>query len=209
MLRVRLSEVGDPHTAALLRDLFVNPLIIKSSVHLSSTMSRAIQSAGAHALSPLLLVRVLQPRAPRHITNHLLCCQRVPHLEDHRRPNSTRASDKQDLSHRPAPLDLWERIPSSIIARGHVIDTSNDLQKWLNEDGHRVWGFVIYRCTYGDDAAWEECLRRLTLATRLSMHYYEALYLLDDKKDYRFVQTVFQDAAKFDGASTQVVRRHF
>jgi hypothetical protein len=213
---VRSSEVGDPRTAALLRDPFVDPLrpcpLVHLS-HLSSTMSRVIQSAGSHALSPLL-ARALQSRTPRHIiTNHLLFRQRVPHLHvDHRRPNSTRANNKQDLPHLSAPLDLWEKIPSSILARGCPTNTSNDLQQRLDEDGHRVWGFVIYRCTYGDDAAWEECLRRLNLATRISMHFYEALHLLDDNDgngDYRVEETIFQNPAMFDGASTQAVRRHF
>jgi hypothetical protein len=186
-------------------------------------MSCAIQSAGSYALShalSLLPARALQLHTPRHITNHFLLCQRVPHLLDSRRPNSTRASNnnKQDLQLRPenseatAPSDPWERFPFTTLACACPINTSNDLQDRLDEDGHRVWGFVIYRCTYGDDAAWDECLHRLNLSTRINMHFYEALHLLDDNdgdRDYRFQQTVFQDAAKFDGASTQVVHRHF
>jgi hypothetical protein len=78
MFRVKSSEVGDPRTAALLRDLFLEP---PKNYILSPTMSRAMQSAGSRAMSPLSLPRVLQPCTPRHITSHLLFCQRVPHLD--------------------------------------------------------------------------------------------------------------------------------
>lgn len=33
-------------------------------------------------------------------------------------------------------------------------NTADRIEEELLEKGHRVWGFVIYRCTYGDDAAW-------------------------------------------------------
>ena len=121
----------------------------------------------------------------------------------------------QDLPQRPAdseaaPSDPWKDESSRTLARGHPTNDADNIRRRLDEEGHRVWGFVIYRCTYGDDAAWEECLRRLNAATRSNMRFYEALDLLDGEDDrYRFKQTIFSDAAKFDGASTQVVRRHF
>lgn len=163
-------------------------------------------------------MRASQPRTSRDITNHLLCRLVVPRL--HRRPNSTLVNNnKQALPHRPVEnseaanhlVDPWETIFSSKIARGKSTNSASRLQEKLDEAGHHVWGFVIYRCTYGDDAAWEECLRRLNLCARRGMHFYEALDLFDDGEDgtYRFKQTIFQDAALFDGASTQVVRRHF
>lgn len=31
------------------------------------------------------------------------------------------------------------------------------------------WGFVIYRCTYRDDAAWEQFMQRLKLQARLNL----------------------------------------
>ena len=152
-------------------------------------MSRAIQLAGSHVLSPLRM-RASQPRTSRDITNHLLCRLVVPRL--HRRPNSTLVNNnKQALPHRPVEnseaanhlVDPWERIPSSTIGRGKPTNSASRLQEKLDENGHHVWGFVIYRCTYGDDAAWEECLRRLNACARWSMRFYEALDLLDDGED--------------------------
>jgi hypothetical protein len=167
-------------------------------------MSRAMQVAGSRALSPFL--RAFQARTFRHTTNHLLR-ERAPCLD--RRRYSTRVN-MQDLPGEAAPSDLWEDDYSVTLARGRSTNTADSLRRRLDEEGHRVWGFVVYRCTYGDDAEWEECLRRLNAATRSNMRFYDALDLLNGEDDrYRFKQTIFSDAAKFDGASTQVVRCHF
>jgi hypothetical protein len=32
------------------------------------------------------------------------------------------------------------------------------IERQLQEDGHRRWGFVIYRTTYGNDEEWGELL---------------------------------------------------
>lgn len=152
-------------------------------------MSRAIQLAGSHVLSPLRM-RASQPRTSRDITNRLLCRLVVPRLDQ--RPNSTLVNNnKQALPHRPVEnseaanhlVDPWERIPSSTIGRGKPTNSASRLQEKLDEAGHHVWGFVVYRCTYSDDAAWEECLRRLELCARRGMHFYEALDLFDDGED--------------------------
>jgi hypothetical protein len=82
----------------------------------------------------------------------------------------------------------------------------DQVQEQLLGDGHRVWGLIIYRCTYGDDAARETCLRRLNTSIRRSMRFYCGLDLLANDC---FKGTVFDDAAQVDGVSTQVVRRHF
>lgn len=73
------------------------------------------------------------------------------------------------------------------------------------KDGHRVWGFVIYRCTYGDDAAWEECLERLNASMRDDMQCYNGLDLLEEGC---YKRTVIA-GARFDGVKTQYVREHF
>jgi hypothetical protein len=41
------------------------------------------------------------------------------------------------------------------------LNTADQIQDRLLEDGHRIWGFAVYRCTYRDNAAWETCLERL------------------------------------------------
>lgn len=32
-----------------------------------------------------------------------------------------------------------------------------NVRELLEENPESKWGFVIYRCTYGDDAAWDRC----------------------------------------------------
>jgi len=111
-----------------------------------------VQVAGSRALSPFL--RAFQARTFRHTTNHFLR-ERAPCLD--RRRYSTRVNT-QDLPQRPAdgeaaPSDPWEDDYSGTLARGHPTNTADSLRRRLDEADHRVWGFVIYRCTYGDDAA--------------------------------------------------------
>lgn len=91
-------------------------------------------------------------------------------------------------------------------ARGEIFNTADVIQKQLDDDGHRVWGFVVYRCTYGDDAAWKTFLERIHASIRRKMEYYHGLDLLEEDC---FKFTVLEDASKFDGASVQFVREHF
>lgn len=90
------------------------------------------------------------------------------------------------------------------IARGDsFLNTAGRIQDQLLGDGHRVWGFVIYRCTYGDADAWETCLERIHTTVRRHMGFYDALEMLDD-----FKLTVFDDAHEFDHAGANRVREH-
>jgi hypothetical protein len=84
-------------------------------------------------------------------------------------------------------------------------NTADRIQDELEEKGHRVWGLVIYRCTYGDDAAWGKCLERLNASTRKSMRFYNGLDLLGEGC---YKPTVIA-GARFNGAKTQYVRERF
>jgi hypothetical protein len=86
------------------------------------------------------------------------------------------------------------------------LNTADQIEDRLREDGHRIWGFAVYRCTYRDDAAWETCLERLNASIRKSMRFYNGLDLLDEDA---FRLTVFDNASEFDGVGAPVVRRHF
>jgi hypothetical protein len=171
-------------------------------------MSRAIRVAN---LLPSSLC-VLRPRTFRHVANHRLF-EHV--LRPYQRPNSTQANTR-DLMYRPANSgvasgDLWDEELTqtrSTVARGGYgsMNPVDQIQEQLLADGHRVWGLVIYRCTYGDDAAWETCLRRLNTSIRRNMRFYCGLDLL---ANHNFKGTVIEDASQLDGVSTHVVRRHF
>lgn len=88
-----------------------------------------------------------------------------------------------------------------ISSRSNIADK---IEHWLRKDGHRAWGFVIYRSTYQSDADWEELMRRLLADTTESLENMAGPDLLDN-----LALTVFDDPQKFDSASTAVIRDHF
>ncbi|KAH0329990.1 hypothetical protein KCU71_g417, partial [Aureobasidium melanogenum] len=71
-------------------------------------------------------------------------------------------------------------------------------------DGHKTWGYVIYRTTYESDADWAEFMRRLRWWTTDSMEFYNGQDVLD-----RMTWTVFDDRERFDGANVATIRGHF
>lgn len=78
------------------------------------------------------------------------------------------------------------------------------IERQLQDDGHRTWGFVIYRTTYGSDADWAEFLRRLRFQMEDMFDYFNGRDVLE-----KFTLTVFEDRSVFDGASTNTSRQHF
>jgi hypothetical protein len=77
------------------------------------------------------------------------------------------------------------------------------IEEGTQVDGHKTWGFVIYRTTYERDADWAEFMRRLRWWTTDAMEIFGGRDVLD-----RMAWTVFDDADRFDGADTASVRRH-
>ncbi|KAL2837938.1 hypothetical protein BJY01DRAFT_220346 [Aspergillus pseudoustus] len=82
---------------------------------------------------------------------------------------------------------------------GDIIDGS------LHEDGHRAWGFVIYRCAYDSDSDWGAFMRRLLADTE------EDVYCDTGEQDLlnNLAITVFEDRDAFDRATAATVREHF
>ncbi|KAF7171146.1 hypothetical protein CNMCM5623_003575 [Aspergillus felis] len=78
------------------------------------------------------------------------------------------------------------------------------LREALQQDGHRIWGLVVYRCTYKSDADWDEFIRRLRWCARRSLEFYQGLDLMDS-----LGLTVLEDRSRFDGATTSIIRDHF
>ncbi|KAK3168026.1 hypothetical protein OEA41_004472 [Lepraria neglecta] len=78
------------------------------------------------------------------------------------------------------------------------------IERQLQYDGHRTWGFVIYRTTYASDADWAEFLRRLRFQMEDMFDYFNGRDILE-----KFALTVFEDRSLFDGASTDTIRQHF
>jgi len=87
-----------------------------------------------------------------------------------------------------------------MVRRGNHADLIEDQ---LQADGHRTWGFVIYRTTYGNDEDWTEFLKRLRFRMEKSFDFYNGRDILD-----LFTLTVIEDR-DLEGASAATVREHF
>lgn len=61
---------------------------------------------------------------------------------------------------------------------------------------YRIWGLVIYRCTYKSDSEWEEFMSRFHHQTRRILEVFNGLDMLDS-----FVPTVMDDKTRFDGVT--------
>ena len=80
----------------------------------------------------------------------------------------------------------------------------DNIERYLQEDGHRTWGFVIYRCTYESDDDWDQFMERLRYRIREVLEIYNGLDMIDSLS-----MTVIEDRSILDGASTSIVREHF
>ncbi|KAF2224014.1 hypothetical protein BDZ85DRAFT_280633 [Elsinoe ampelina] len=75
------------------------------------------------------------------------------------------------------------------------------IRAWLKHD--RVWGFVVYRCTYKDDCEWTEGMERLNAFTRDSLESRDSTDLMDS------LDWAVQEDPSYDGASKRYIRRKF
>ncbi|KAH0025610.1 hypothetical protein KCU78_g4674, partial [Aureobasidium melanogenum] len=78
------------------------------------------------------------------------------------------------------------------------------IEEGYQADGHKTWGYVIYRTTYESDADWADFMQRLRWWTKDTMEMFNGQDVLD-----RMTWTVFDDRERFDGADTTAIRRHF
>lgn len=165
--------------------------------------------------------RLLRRATTVQVTERSLCD--VRHLAHHK--SLSGYSSKRTLSilqrqNATAPASLSTRIPTQ--TRAITLNRDSDSHRtpgrprWLNdadiieghllEDGHVIWGVVIYRCTYGDDSAWATFMERLNASIRNSMRFHNALDLLAENS---FKLTVMDNPQELDGADINAVRQHF
>src|ERR1700733_2846022 len=69
----------------------------------------------------------------------------------------------------------------------HNNDADN-IERYLQEDGHRTWGFVIYRCTYESDDDWGWFMGHLRGKIRYTLELCNGLDMMDSLSI-----TVFED----------------
>ena len=84
------------------------------------------------------------------------------------------------------------------------LNTADNIERFLQEDCHHTWGFVIYRCTYESDNAWDQFMDRLRYQIQRGLQTYNGLDMMDSLSI-----TVIEDRSLLDDASTSVVREHF
>jgi hypothetical protein len=57
--------------------------------------------------------------------------------------------------------------------RETVFNNADNVERQLQEDGHKIWGWVIYRCTYANDETGRSSW--LVFATGTNTHYVQAM----------------------------------
>lgn len=112
---------------------------------------------------------------------------------------------RRDMDEMAEFFDNWR--PHNPSARQPRVPTTQNkadiIERCMQEDGHRIWGMVVYRCTYKSDEDWAEFMRRLHADMTKSLRRANGLDILDS-----FELTVFEDFA-LEGASTSTVRERF
>jgi hypothetical protein len=84
------------------------------------------------------------------------------------------------------------------------LNNADNIERYLQEDGHRTWGLVIYRCTYDSDDDWNKFMELLRNHIRQTLEFYNGLDILDSLS-----LTIIEDRSILDDASTSVVRELF
>ncbi|XWW97021.1 hypothetical protein V2A60_005001 [Cordyceps javanica] len=98
------------------------------------------------------------------------------------------------------PRSPSQRTPES----SRHLNTADIIEERMQNDGHRSWGFVIYRTTYASDQDWGRCLSRIHAATQECFEFYNGRDVLDLRKS-----TVMDNVRIFDGMDSHAVRKHF
>ncbi|KZZ99738.1 hypothetical protein AAL_02310 [Moelleriella libera RCEF 2490] len=84
------------------------------------------------------------------------------------------------------------------------LNDADNIERQMRQDGHRTWGWLIYRCTYASDEQWAAFMARLA-------HYMDATLAFHNGLDLKpsLDARVVEDPAAFDGAVPGTVRQHF
>ncbi|KAK5693823.1 hypothetical protein LTR17_025000 [Elasticomyces elasticus] len=85
-----------------------------------------------------------------------------------------------------------------------IFNDSNNIERQMQEDGHEIWGWVIYRSEYSSEGDWQEFLSRLRTCIEKSLGRQGGLDMLP-KLNYH----VFEDRELFDGVDAATIREHF
>jgi hypothetical protein len=88
--------------------------------------------------------------------------------------------------------------------RETAFNNADSIERQLQEDDHKIWGWVIYRCTYKSDEEWAQFMDRVRYYVKSTLQFDSTLDM-QRSLDYR----VFEDRELFEGAHPSVIREHF
>ncbi|KAJ6783980.1 hypothetical protein PWT90_07643 [Aphanocladium album] len=120
----------------------------------------------------------------------------------------------QRLSHRSihmcsSRLQLDHLTPAAEPSRNPSASTqlspAHELAEELGRSSRAKWGWITYRCTYGDDAAWERFKTLVTRDLRGQLDEADVPRAVRDAAGWIFVE----DQAALDGASRDTLRQRF
>ncbi|EMC93415.1 hypothetical protein BAUCODRAFT_76236 [Baudoinia panamericana UAMH 10762] len=111
-----------------------------------------------------------------------------------------RIRQRQEERRRRDPASISLRTPDMAT----YSNTADNIERDLASDGHHLWGLVVYRCVYDDDARWAECIARLRRQIDNTMQFYNGMDLMD-----KFRLTVMEDRAHYDSQQPWDIREHF
>ncbi|KAI7547289.1 hypothetical protein KC331_g5106 [Hortaea werneckii] len=95
-------------------------------------------------------------------------------------------------------------MPTPMIDETQILNEAAKVKRNLNRDNRDRWGFAIYRCTYGDDAAWDRFKDIITTRAQKETRELDEPEILD-----KLEWTTFDDREIFDNATTDSLRKHF
>jgi hypothetical protein len=84
-----------------------------------------------------------------------------------------------------------------------AFNDADNIERCLQNDGHRAWGWVIYRSTYKSDDDWKEFVFRLRAEIKSDLDFHGGADMLDSLE-----LTIVEDKT-LEGASTSEVRKKF
>lgn len=141
----------------------------------------------------------------------MLCLTSTYHQSPARRHQSTTREISSDASFRSQLLDRIRDRAQRLKNPSHRtpdretnLNNADSIERQLQEDGHQIWGWVIYRSTYKSDEEWAEFMRRLRYHIEDTLRFVNALDM-QQSLNYQ----VFEDRDQFDKMHPSAVLEHF
>ncbi|KAK6213695.1 hypothetical protein QIS74_09697 [Colletotrichum tabaci] len=96
-------------------------------------------------------------------------------------------------------------LPQQAIIHNYLHDNLKGLFRSMIRTGYHRWGFVVYRCAYGDDDLWDRYITQLKKNVHDELVHARRAELLEQYLDW----VIIEDCDTLDNASKTDVRRHF